>query len=253
MNITRLNCRNRDVDESELLHGNTCIVIIQCDSDILYSPLRHSNPLKIKWGWWTQSYHISSKNSVPKFRHSFTEVIASNFQQVPNCSIFSALCHPVWKRQLIQASQWWRRWGQCCSEWKLTDFFPKPLHNIDAQKLLRFPWTYQLIARHARLTWSSKAFGWEAKKTQHWTWLANLWALPWPWKSTEQQRCGEYCKGWVSITQLAANGCGCWLCVKHPLFGKTVPLLYFVLSHVPRLEATFHFFSIFNTTKMYSN
>ena len=52
---------------------------------------------------------------------------------------------------------------------------------------------------------SFKAFGWEAKKKQHWTFLARPQTLPWPWEPTEQQKMSRLRQRWVSIVQPVAN------------------------------------------------
>ena len=90
----------------------------------------------------------------------------------------------------VQISKWW----------KLTDFFQSCCQLMSS-------WDSVTVStdRHATSNSSSKAFGLEAKKAQHWTWLAHLRHLPWPCESTEQQRWAEYSKGWVLIIRPVAN------------------------------------------------
>ena len=98
---------------------------------------------------------------------------------------------------------WWIRymWDQWCSKFQVV--------KAQTSKAVTDSWAPKTVMvstdRHATSNSSSKAFGLEAKKAQHWTWLAHLRHLPWPCESTEQQRWAEYSKGWVLIIQPVAN------------------------------------------------
>jgi len=57
-------------------------------------------------------------------------------------------------------------------------------------------WWYQLACYTSNS--SSKAFSWETKKAQHWTWLAYLWLLPLTlWVKGEQSTARGECQPYI--------------------------------------------------------